>query len=526
MRTDKLKCPIKLPRGFKQFLLEEIQKNDQVMVFERGGKVATCNHCRHEVHAEELDPYYIMNEVYRNRPKSTTTARFRTEQSVICPHCGTRVKNVLRMGALRESWFLTNAICIQRGEGADVWLREFDVYRNDANVYRTEADLDMREVFRWKINGKDVRKYVYDDGCYYGLRGWVWTASTWKFPDEYVFYAPEFSKAMLQGTSLQYADPESGWCFRGNDDTGRYLVDFPRFAAVEKLYKAGFVTLIDQKSAGIDSQYGMKGTINWNAKTVYKALRLPQWMVKVEEPVSWTYDKVNRAKQCCRLYKEGKVSKEKAVELYKANLPLGYLSELCEYAPIEGVINYLNKNKGNSAYLWRDYLDQAALLGWDLKKKDNLYPKNLKEAHDKVGRLVKMKKNEAKDLRIREKAAMLEDLCFQDGEYLIRPARCYEDFVKESDGLNHCVGRSTVYMDGMIKGERGIFFIRKVSEPDKPFFTLDYFLKKHHLEQCRTKNNSPYTTNISVMNFMAKWFKEIVKDKSTYKLLVAEGAAA
>ena len=528
MKTDKLGCPVKLPKGFKTFLLKEVRENDAVMVFERGGKVATCNKCRNTVYAETLDPYHILNtRSHYFREQKSITARFKTEQSVICPHCGSRVDNILRGGAGNEAFYLTVAVCIQRGEGSEVWLREFDVIRNERNVYEKESDLILRETFRWRICGSSVTKYWYGDSYYSGNHGWYSVCSTYKFPDEYVFYAPEYSKAMLKGTSLQYADPKSGWCCKGDDDTGRYLVDFPRYEAVEKLYKGGFTGLLDEKSEGVGSHYGNKGQINWNAKTIYKALRLPAWVVKWEEPALWTYDKIRRAKFCYKLFKDGKISKEGAADLYGSGTSLGNLSDLCEYAPLQNCLKYLSKQKsGIASSTWLDYLNQAKLLGWDLSKKDNLYPKDLNKAHDEVGKIVKLKKNGLKDKRIRERAAELEAYAFQDGDYLIRPARCYEEFVKESDGLNHCVGRSTIYMDDMIDGKREIFFIRKVADPEKPFFTLDYSIKTHHLTQCRTKNNSPYTTDQAVMDFMAKWFKKVIKDRNTYNALVKAGAAA
>lgn len=528
MKIDKLGCPVKLPRGFKTFLLKEVRENDPVMVFERGGKVATCNKCRNTVYAETLDPYHIQNTRSRYfREQKPITARFKTEQSVICPHCGCRVTNVLRNGAGNEAFYLTVAICIQRGEGSEVWLREFDVIRNERNVYEKESDLILRETFRWSISRSDVTKYWHSSSYYNGNNGWYSVCSTWKFPDEYVFYAPEYSNTMLKGTSLQYAAPKSGWCAKGCDDTGRYLVDFVRYAAVEKLYKGGFTGLLDEKSEGADSHYGNKGMINWKARTIYKALRLPTWVVRWEASQVWTYDKLRRAKFCYKLVKDGHISKEDAEKLYRSSQSLGNLLDLCEYAPLQGCLSYLSKQKSGIANsTWLDYLNQAKQLGWDLSKKDNLYPKNLEKAHEEVGKIVKLKKNELKDKGIRERAETLEVYAFQDGDYLIRPARCYEEFVKESDELNHCVGRSTIYIDGMIEGSREIFFIRKVSDPGQPFFTLDYSLKKHHLEQCRTKNNSPYTTNQAVMDFMAKWFKKIIKDKNTYKELVKAGAAA
>lgn len=51
--------------------------------------------------------------------------------------------------------------------------------------------------------------------------------------------------------------------------------------------------------------------------------------------------------------------------------------------------------------------------------------------------------------------------------------------------LNHCV---RTYAEKVAKGETGIMFVRKQSDPDEPFVTLE--LKGRKVIQVRAKNNS------------------------------------
>ena len=68
-------------------------------------------------------------------------------------------------------------------------------------------------------------------------------------------------------------------------------------------------------------------------------------------------------------------------------------------------------------------------------------------------------------------------------------AKSPDDLVKEGEFLNHCVGRMN-YDQRMAKEQSLIFFIRKPSEPNKPFVTVEYSLENHKVLQCQGKNHS------------------------------------
>ena len=54
----------------------------------------------------------------------------------------------------------------------------------------------------------------------------------------------------------------------------------------------------------------------------------------------------------------------------------------------------------------------------------------------------------------------------------------------EGEALHHCVGS---YVDKVARGETSIFFIRKVQEADKPYFTMEF--NNNHVIQCRGLHN-------------------------------------
>ena len=62
---------------------------------------------------------------------------------------------------------------------------------------------------------------------------------------------------------------------------------------------------------------------------------------------------------------------------------------------------------------------------------------------------------------------------FETDEYLIRPARTASEIIKEGCTLHHCVGRNDLYMEKHNKGESYIMFLRRKSEPDNPYYTIE-----------------------------------------------------
>jgi len=92
---------------------------------------------------------------------------------------------------------------------------------------------------------------------------------------------------------------------------------------------------------------------------------------------------------------------------------------------------------------------------------------------------------------------------FQHGDLEIRPVHDIDELVNESKELSHCV-RS--YDERIANGETGIFVVRKVEEPDRPFVTVE--LKGRELVQARAKQNKKPPKEVD--NFLDQWLKKKV----------------
>lgn len=154
-----------------------------------------------------------------------------------------------------------------------------------------------------------------------------------------------------------------------------------------------------------------------------------------------------------------------------------------------------------------DYLSDCRKLGLDVECSEIRYPTDLLKAHIRTTTLLKMEANRDMDERIRDVYNRFSALCeFSDNEYcIVMPSSC-EEIMYEGKVQSHCVGN---YCERMAKGEDIILFLRKLSEPDKPFYTVEIrpIMKKLDIVQCRGFKNTSKSSAID--EFLAKyeiWF--------------------
>lgn len=149
------------------------------------------------------------------------------------------------------------------------------------------------------------------------------------------------------------------------------------------------------------------------------------------------------------------------------------------------------QNKEGTYFLltcWRDYLRDCQTLKYDLTDTSVLLPKHLWAAHDRVAKIIKVKEDEI----LRQKMAGLvearRDMEVTDMELglMIRQPYTIKEIVQEGKKLSHCVGG---YADRHAEGKLTILFLRKISEPNTPYYTMEVSLGLQ-IVQCRGYKNN------------------------------------
>lgn len=154
-----------------------------------------------------------------------------------------------------------------------------------------------------------------------------------------------------------------------------------------------------------------------------------------------------------------------------------------------------------------DYLTMANQLNYDLKNHNVLFPKNFQKAHDTLSKItadIEFKKTEVTS--IRDRFPYYNQLFYyESADFLVAPPTCHMDLIKEGQELHHCVAS---YAGRVGRGETIILFIRKKSEPDKPFYTLNLAPKDYSQIQCRGLKNCATTKEVN--QFLAEYRQKVI----------------
>lgn len=164
--------------------------------------------------------------------------------------------------------------------------------------------------------------------------------------------------------------------------------------------------------------------------------------------------------------------------------------------------------------LWYDYIHFCREVGYEIESMSVLCPGDLHQAHDRVYQ-------EYEDMKDRKKAAeqkrrdrklnimlkaesVLLSGKIKNRKYELVVPHSAADIRREGRMLGHCVGS---YTDRVLNGECQIYFIRKLGELKKPYYTAEW--RDGKIVQCRGKRNCDYNKEIG--SFLSSAQKKLKK---------------
>jgi len=168
---------------------------------------------------------------------------------------------------------------------------------------------------------------------------------------------------------------------------------------------------------------------------------------------------------------------------------------------------------------YADYYDAAREMNYALDESVVLFPKNLQYAHDRTAEVYRAFLAEKRMKELKEKQAEAKEqlmrndkqYSFSDGDFLIIVPHTVEEIIEEGKRQCHCVGG---YAGRHMEGKLTICFLRKVSEPDKPLYTIEMHNK--NLTQVQGfGNRTPLTPKAK--KFFNKWLDWVQKGSKRTK---------
>ena len=296
--------------------------------------------------------------------------------------------------------------------------------------------------------------------------------------------------AALEASDLKYCQIESFYYYEyaaEEDTAARWIVKYLGWAALlPQLEFAVKMNLGDAVRDLIESGKKNARLLDWTASTPARFLRMDKADARVFVQAEMSFRDLKTWKELAprlgfgdfmtlvdtvggtdNLQKNADCAKAAGLTLKQA---VAYIHRLhpvdCRNAPpIRDVIG-----------IWKDYLDMARQLNYDLSEPTVSMPKDLKARHDAAAETVKVNENAEEMKRYKKRRRMLEKkYAFAMGELRVCVPVSSAEIVQEGKTLRHCVGG---YAARHIAGSTTILFIRKRRTPGRSFLTVELAEKR------------------------------------------------
>ena len=471
--------PNKLTPEIEKFAIEEVFEHQRYIFTRREGKqqYGYCTYCH----------------------KDFPTPGYRHNWEVTCPECGSicfvKASGISRKKMVNEAYFtyyLKSAIDPQAIVAIGLYaVRDFSgSYRGVKTKY---IDMNLY-VFKPGVGGHAFTRWAYYSQAQTMEAGTLSPAKSVKCKfylghnaNIHSTYSRESIAAAVAGTPYRY----STWEKYDINDMTEFFDLCSRYPCVEYLTKLGFGNMVESKLLG----YRTYSAINWRGQNLLRVLKLTKQELKTIKsqrlPLNFLTLRILQLGK-----KDGSnLTIDEAIKI--SNGPGSYyddLIKLLRYGSIRKISGYLSKqaakhyngSASQALITWRDYIADCGQLNLDITQERVLFPRNLYRAHQNTIKQIKIKADKELDKKIKIRAKRLyEQYYFEHQGLMIRPAQSTRELIAEGKALHHCVG---TYAKRYAAGDIILLLIRKISEPDKPYFTVEVRNRKliqvHGLENC------------------------------------------
>ena len=457
-----------IPNGWDEFV-EKTSKLQNLLIKKKGECV--CTNCKHIFHTKK-----------------------KVGEKAKCPNC----KNtyLIKQCNLKNYYFEDDLGFLELHDGIFV-LRLFELassYNNTTKYYGfNNSIVEYARIFIDEPDATFVNDRVSKCQCYIHVNH-LSSAGNWRqytrhyslINKELIF--PNNLKAVFKDTQYQYSFI---WdlikhlpnCYINFEQLMR---DSSRFTSMEFLIKLGLYNLAlnpnhINSGKNFESRFGV-------SKEFY--------------PFMKRYNITSDELDVLKLYKKPNI---KVIRHIAEQYSYNRIEELCNYTTIDKLLEYEKMTKRKvDIYTYVDYLENAKLLGYNLKSKRYLFPKNLGKAHDRLVKKVEDFRNEIYTEAVLRRYDELSQNIYKTKKYIIIPPKTKEDFISEASQQGNCV--YTNYYRKHASGQCDIYFMRKVNSLNKSLVTVE--VRNNKVVQSRIKGND--YPDKSELDFLKLWERKVL----------------
>ena len=421
-------------------------------------------------------------------------------QKGVCPKCGHSV-TFKSEGISHNTYNRFVFSILQKSLDGGLISRVFEGFKSYKDGY-TEPKLSYYEARRYICQGNFVTAYHY--GNFMNTNEYRWCEG---YPNTYGGYRTISDVGCLFSFNLRGVLLSTIWLDCGIElfaqkfqlDVVDYFLLYNKQKGIQYLAENGLHSLIYES---LFNHYKLSG-LDDNLFTIIRSNKsfFPMFRdINVLADELLVFD-------ACKIGK--KISKDELLRIREWEITHDFIGVL-KYTSASKAINYIEKqnlcekNARQTIILWLDYIEICTFLGYNLSSLFVLFPKNLKQEHDRANEEQQNQKAFICDERIKAMYSSLNGyFAYSDKQFLIRAPRDSNEIRNEGAALRHCVDR---YLERVVRKECVILFVRQVSKPDVPYYTVEY--NENEIRQCRGMRNNDPTEDIN--KFLSIWLKTMV----------------
>lgn len=492
-----------VPDDYQTFIEENVFRDENYIFYSTNDKRAFCTSCGKTFILENKHLRHETIGVWNDRDL------VKHNRIVCCPYCSKFLK-AKSEGMSRKSLVSVKWSVLVQPHGDEVFTRYFRHIKDFRKDYHN-PDITTAELYRTVHRKEKATDYMWarfkNSGnirwCYYKESG-----PYWQIPSEFV--APRHvtlyntnMQVAVDGTCMKYSAPDIFFEKVANDEryfrspwiVDNYFNSYRKYPFVEQMMKVGFYKMtrefLDEPSK-MDMNKGQNsilGTLGIN-KIQYNYLRkIGDPSLRDLEILKYKPDLKFEEFQDLRYLQDDGYSKSYTKYI-----------DLMRFTTLHKMRRYINDQHISNSKDYFDYTDWMEEMGYDMKNEFNLFPRNFIKAHDEASKqYMRFKDKQAREdtkrfnrmlRKMKRDNTYAEAMNIDIGGLFIRLPNRLDELKDEGEALHHCVG---TYMEKVRKGETMIFFIRKKSEPDKPYYTLEWH---GSVVQCRGLYNCDMTQEV------------------------------
>lgn len=429
-----------------------------------------------------------------------------------CPICGTQA--VWFAEQYQHSIQDETRLCTAYRHEGQLILRWHNVIRKYWNS-RPRLEF-MNDAYTFYIKSKGKEKpitYLYTQLGYF--RGVDWTNAR----NNEICYHPAYvyTENLYEVFGHNYCNVDLAKILKNQQHKINFaglLDNLKKIPQTEYVCKLGLVTLAAQLD---ESDYG-------EGKKFSDILGITKQYLPMYKSLDISVDEHRLIRDIPGFVSESLFRKFRTLEIEPARYE--NIKDCLKHQTFQTLINYIYKeneiasNGGNitaaRVVQWlADYYGMCDDMDIPINK-GTVRPRELKKSHDRLVERYNLVKTEIKDRKSKAALELVNNWFteYGDNEYCIKVPHYKSDFIREGQALNHCVGRFNYY-DNHIKGEKMIFFVRKSSDPEIPYFTAEVDMIRYQILQLYGYGdcNAPRKIRIFTKHFV-EWVSKQLRRKA------------